>query len=486
MSIPLSGTIGLQAVKTELSVSPSTFSLKSAEQGTYVSLNACSTYKPDGAANFSLSEWYGYNHTQACVTPAAYPRILSTTYDFLETYDGGVIAVGDFSAYTANGSTTYKDYIFKFDSQYLGHAGDFGVGVSSQFNSVTRAIAENSDGSLIVVGNFSRYQGVTVKNIVKLTSGGFIDPYEPFTSNIGNGFDGYRNDGVLIGNTFVFPNLRSVTISPIDNGKILVGGSFYGYNGAYVENICKLNANGTLDYSFSNNCKLGTSGSIYSPFVYSTRYTSSGIYIVGNFSPTASGSIIYHGIIRVNLDGTTDYGFNPNGCSFAYGTGADPYIKNEVKKVEVRSDSKVIIGGIFTKYLRGGTLVASPNYILALNSDGSVASTFSGGLNDEINDLGVYSDDKIIFAGNFNLYSLGYSVKGIVRYNSDFTIDTTFMSNIGSGPARINPAEQIRVNSLQILHTGQVLLQGNWQSWNGNTNMQGIALLNYDGTLVWS
>jgi hypothetical protein len=482
MSIPLSGTIGLQAVKTELSVSPSTFSLKSAEQGTYVSLNACSTYKPDGAANFSLSEWYGYNHTQACVTPTAYPRILSTTYDFLEAYDGGVIAVGDFSAYTANGSTTYKDRIFKFDSQYLGHAGDFGVGVSTQFNGTVKAISENSDGSLVAVGNFSNYQGVTLNRIVKLTSGGLIDPYEPFNPNTGVGFTGEQ---LYFGYTQT-PNVQCVTISSIDNGKILVGGNFYGYNGWSVENICRLNANGSIDYVFSSNCRLGRTGSSYNPTVYSIRYSSSSIYIVGNFSPTASGSIIYHGIIRVNLNGTTDYGFNPNGCSFAYGTGADPYQSYTVKKVEVRSDSKVIIGGVFTKYLRGGTLVASPNYILALNSDGSVASTFSGGLNGEINDLGVYSDDKIIFGGNFNLSPLGYSVKGIIRYNSDFTIDTSFMANIGSGPARTNPAEQVYVTSLQILHTGQVILHGNWQSWNGNTNMQGIALLNYDGTLVWS
>jgi len=471
MSIPTSGTIGLQAVKTELSVSPSTFSLKSAEQGTYVSLNACSTYKPDGAANFSLSEWYGYNHTQACVTPTAYPRELNPynfssgryqTQDILESYDGGVIAVGDFTSYTANNATTYKDYIFKFDSAYLGHAGDFGTGI--QFNVAAFGIAQNPDSSLIVVGRFSSYNNTTANGIIKLTSTGIINSDDKYFYGAGSGFNGGY------GGACVYVNQS--------DGKITVGGEFNTYRGDTVTNIVRTNPNGLIDNEFSNNCKLNAP-------VLSLATSSQGFYAAGKFASTQIGtSNIYHGIIRLNSNGTTDTAFNPNGGSFA-DTNVETYSNAWVNSIAVRSDSVVIVGGTFSKYLRAGSIVGNPNNIVALNTNGTIASVFGGGLNSYVLTVDVYPDNKILAGGWFSTLNSGVYVRGLIRYNSDYTIDTAFMNNLGRG-AGGSAFDVFIVTKVKVLHTGQALVTGFFSNWNDNTNSKGIALLNYDGTLAWS
>lgn len=66
--LPMSGIITLSMIREELGKQPeSNFSLNNAEDGGYVAINPCSTYKPSSPNPASLSEWYGYNHTQPCV-----------------------------------------------------------------------------------------------------------------------------------------------------------------------------------------------------------------------------------------------------------------------------------------------------------------------------------------------------------------------------------------------------------------------------------
>jgi hypothetical protein len=67
MALPASGTISMNDIRVELGFpSQSPFSLYSAETGSYVLLNKCSTYVPNGSTPDSMAEWYSYNHTQQC------------------------------------------------------------------------------------------------------------------------------------------------------------------------------------------------------------------------------------------------------------------------------------------------------------------------------------------------------------------------------------------------------------------------------------
>lgn len=67
MALPSSGQISMNDIRIELGVPTQTpFGLNEARSGTYGAINPCSTYKPPATGQISLSDWYGYNHTQAC------------------------------------------------------------------------------------------------------------------------------------------------------------------------------------------------------------------------------------------------------------------------------------------------------------------------------------------------------------------------------------------------------------------------------------
>jgi uncharacterized delta-60 repeat protein len=91
------------------------------------------------------------------------------------------------------------------------------------------AIAEQSNGRIIVGGDFESYDGSTVNNIVRLTASGSRDT----SFDMGDGFDG-----------------TVYAIAVQNNGKILVGGNFTSYNGDTANNIVRLNSDGTKDTSF--------------------------------------------------------------------------------------------------------------------------------------------------------------------------------------------------------------------------------------------
>ena len=66
MALPLSGGLSFDEIGVELQRgSGSILNITTAETGGYVALNPYSTYKPDGVTPSSVSEWYGYNHTQS-------------------------------------------------------------------------------------------------------------------------------------------------------------------------------------------------------------------------------------------------------------------------------------------------------------------------------------------------------------------------------------------------------------------------------------
>jgi uncharacterized repeat protein (TIGR01451 family) len=70
MALPLSGDLSFNQIGIEIQrASGAILDIKDAELGVYVPLNVYSTYKPNGVVPCSVSEWYGYNHTQAQFTP---------------------------------------------------------------------------------------------------------------------------------------------------------------------------------------------------------------------------------------------------------------------------------------------------------------------------------------------------------------------------------------------------------------------------------
>lgn len=402
------------------------------------------------------------------------------------------------------------------------------------------AIAIQNDGKIIVYGQFGTFDGTIVNNIVRLNTNGSRD----LTFNTGTGFDfnplgfpfigpfsdiSIQNDGkIIIGGQFSYYNgvaqrgiirlntdgtkdstfntgtglagsINTITIQP--DGKILIGGGFSSYNSIFVTNIARLNTNGTLDTSlntqggFNNvarNIIIQNDGNLV-VIGYFTTYdgvlenriiglTTTGAKnhnfntgygfdtFVNATSQQTDGKIIVAGaitnykgraekkIIRLHTDGTKDITYN-TGTSF----------NNNVRCIAKQNDGKVIVGGEFTTF--NGS---AQNYIIRLNTDGTKDTSFNIGVgfNNFVNTITIQNDGKILVGGNFNLYK-GALENKIIRLNSDGSKDTSF----NPGGAGFNDS----INAIVIQNDGKILVGGAFTSFNGLQENRAIRL-NNDGT----
>lgn len=131
---------------------------------------------------------------------------------------------------------------------------------------------------------------------------------------------------------------------------------------------------------------------------------------------------------------------------------------------------------LFVAIILGAALIhTSPVGAL---SDGtpltSAATKFGTGFDAPTSDAVVQPDGKIIVVGGFTTFN-GVAVPGIVRLNSNGTLDTTFNSNVGTGPGNAG------ITAVALQADGKIVLGGGFTSWNG-TNVGRIARLLSDGT----
>jgi len=141
-----------------------------------------------------------------------------------------------------------------------------------------------------------------------------------------------------------------------------------------------------------------------------------------------------------------------------------------VSAVVAQPDGKILIGGTFTSV--GGSLHDS---IARLNSDGSVDSSFTTPVMTSssfgsVTSLALQADGKILVGGHF---LIGTDVKNTVRLNSNGTLDGTFNTTETGGPF---------VSVLVIQPDGKILVGGQIGNYDGISG-RGIVRLNSNGTL---
>jgi uncharacterized delta-60 repeat protein len=138
-----------------------------------------------------------------------------------------------------------------------------------------------------------------------------------------------------------------------------------------------------------------------------------GKIIIGGYFQTVRGAT-RSGIARLNPDGSADSTFDP-------GSGADA----SVESVHMQSDGSFIVSGNF-RAINGKT-----SYRIArLNADGSFDSSFNSPLGSEnsIDAVALQADSKILLAGSF-AWTNEMFWKGVVRLNTDGSLDKTFVTN---------------------------------------------------------
>jgi len=263
---------------------------------------------------------------------------------------------------------------------------DTSFNMGAGFNNLVRCMVTQSDGKLIVGGDFTTYSGSTNNYLVRINSDGTKDT--TFTATL---------------------NGSVYTAAVQSDGKIVIGGTFATVNSVTVPRLARLNSDGTRDTTWNP----GTTGA--SSTVSDIKIQSDGkILAIGSFTAYSGSAKNY--IVRTQTSGAIDNTFN-------IGTG----FNNIPYNVYVQSDGKIIVGGTFITY-SGST----NNRIVRINTDGTKDTSFNlgSGFTNAIYITNQRSDGKIIAAGLFTAYS-GSSNNYIVRINSDGTKDTTF--NIGTG-----------------------------------------------------
>ena len=221
------------------------------------------------------------------------------------------------------------------------------------------ALAEQSDGRVILGGAFESSHGITRNNIVRVTENGGIDgSFDPGAGTNGNvrasatlpagavliggsftDYDGASVSGLIrtnpsgaVGAPVPQPNSADIrSIVDDGTGRFLVTGGFSSFGGTGAMNIVRLASDLTIDSSF--NADQGPDGPVNAALP-----TSAGkIIVVGDFS--SCGGVARGGVARLHANGKLDMGFDPIG-------GANGPVRHIVQK----TGGKIVLVGDFTEF----------------------------------------------------------------------------------------------------------------------------------------
>jgi uncharacterized delta-60 repeat protein len=272
----------------------------------------------DGTRDTSLNTGTGFN---------------SGIYDLRIQPDGKIVAVGPFTTY--NGSASSGIVRLNTDGT---RDTTFNVGTGFTLSVQATHLKIQSDGKIVVVGQFTTYSGSTANRIVRINTDGTRDT----TFNVGVGFN---------------QNMEAVILQ--SDGKIITTGNFTSYSGSSINRILRLNTDGTRDTTFNAGNGLASSGT-------ALALQSDGKIICASLSQTYSGSTNRY-IIRINTNGTLDNTFNANANASLSQTS------NTQNSLAIDNDGKIYWGNSFSTFSGSFT----PNRIVRLNTNGSVDETFN-------------------------------------------------------------------------------------------------------------
>jgi uncharacterized delta-60 repeat protein len=226
---------------------------------------------------------------------------------------------------------------------------------------------------------------------------------------------------------------RSMVILP--DGKILIAGETTSQQSARSFAVMRLNPDGSPDTSFGTGGKVLTTVDIVSGGG-KLLLQPDGKFLLGG-TTFANESSFNFTVIRYHADGSLDTSFNQTGYRVQTFTNNS---WDELQDLALQPDGKIILVG------RTAPLPGSPDLqwnmgVLRLNANGTLDSTFNGGgvltviitgALSEAHSVVVQPDGKIVLGG---LYKTGSHQFLLVRLNSNGTSDPSF----GSGGLTVTP-----------------------------------------------
>lgn len=406
---------------------------------------------------------------------------------FIDSLNGKIYVAGSFGS--VNG--TPRSRIARLNTD--GTLDDSFIPLTFSNNTV-HSINLQSDGKLLVGGQFTTYGGVSRTRLIRILtdSSGTFDATFNVNGDVlkiliqtndkiiacgsftGTGFnrlvrlntDFTRDTNFNIGTGFN----GTVTDIIFDGEKIVVVGVFSTFNGVTVNGIVRLNSDGTMDTSF--NMGSGFSANTYlgvTPYASSITILNNGKYLViGNF--LTYNSFLVNTACIINTDGTLDETFNPGGGIVLMNASNATRITNIHK-----SSRNIFIGGGFGTYIRayGGKKL----YSLSKITNGKIDNNFTG-----IIEKGrvVYStcsqiDGKVIIYSNSPTYN-GTNSKGLFRVNTDGSLDESF----DAGTSFTDKSYDYVTNIL-VQPDGKIIIGGYFTNFGPNQKNY-LIRLNSDGS----
>jgi uncharacterized delta-60 repeat protein len=315
------------------------------------------------------------------------------------------------------------------------------------------------NGDFIVCGLFDKYNEIAAKNRIRINSNGVFDPtfnYQSIDNDDTLTYIQLQDDGTILGsfyinspdtfirycfarldaNGYIIENKHLITTTKVNkivkksNTEIMaVGSSAFSFN-HYHNGIKLLNQNGDLVYNDNLKAPLNANN-----IVSTAKMQPDGkVLFIGKLPQNPNGILM-----RFNADFSTDLSFNLDTSLTSL----------TFKELNLQSDGKILVS---CKGLVSGNNI---NRVVRLNSDGSSDTSFSlgqgcSGLTAEIRAIEIQSDGKILISGFFTAYN-GVTKNGIVRLNTDGTIDNTFNMPAISGFART-------VDAMAIQSDGKIIV----------------------------
>lgn len=230
-------------------------------------------------------------------------------------------------------------------------------------------------------------------------------------------------------------------ISAVANNKVLVGGNFTSFNSSTVSaRIVRVNPDGTRDFGFSASANANEVTALY--------VLPNGKIMVGRNTQ----------IQRLNEDGSTDSSFatvTTNGKVFDF----------------VMANNNVIAVGDFTT-VNG----SNRNRIVSLQSDGTLDTAFNigTGFNTVANKIQKSPDNKLYIIGNFITYK-GITVNRIAKIDITGNLDTAFHN--------ANTGFNVAPSSIAITQSNKVLIGGYFSQYN-NQNVEDFIVVNTTNGLL--
>lgn len=304
-------------------------------------------------------------------------------FTLAEQSDGKIIVGG-----WDNNSGT-KHYISRLNAD---GSIDSSFNIGTGANDIVRSIVIQTDGKIIVAGDFTFFNGQIAKYIIRLNSDGSID------------------------NSFIplsGPNNKITSSTILQNGKIIIQGIFSSYDNIARNNIARLNADGTIDTTFN-------------PAITSYDFIYSNVVEANNGDVLFGAYFSFNGtskqrIVRIKTDGTLETNFNLENAT-----------DSPIYSISLQNDQKIIIGGDFSQ-CNG----VSRKSLARLNSDGSIDNSFNvgTGANSTVSSIISTNENFAFISGGFS----NYNGINILRIAKIFTNENLNVADFENSKCEIYP-----------------------------------------------